>query len=299
MIRMMASVPSVMIWDDHDIYDGYGSYENGGKDTPFFKAIYEAAAGAFELYQLRGWKANRSKLTNNAKHYSWGVKFGHYTILAMDNRSGRTPLKIMPDEQWGEIVRWSQGRKAATTSDGETLLVVSPVPVVYRRFKDGLTSLPGQQEMEDDLVDHWNDRRHEGERDKVVHHLFQCFRDPATGGAGFHRITILSGDVHVGGLGFLTRDDGSREIAQIVASGIVHPSPGWFGWKAVQAMSNTDDYSIKGQDITASLVRAYGAEDINFVTRNFARLKLGDDGRLWVNWECEDTKYPKPYFGLK
>lgn len=295
MIRMMASVPSVMMWDDHDIFDGYGSYEDGSRNTPFFRAVYAAASQAFEIYQLRGWSMNRSKLDAEQRHYSLAVKFGHYTILALDTRSGRTPEVIMPDSEWDDITSWLHDERNRSGLAGpENLLVIAPIPVVYRRFKKFLSQLPGQLEVEDDVVDHWNHSKHECERNRLIAHLFNAFpsKEPPAREAGFERVVILSGDVHVGGLGYLRKDDGSRSIPQIISSGIMHLPPGAIGWSGVMKVTDGEPYVIKGQGVTAYLERPNGAEQQQLVTRNFVHFFIGTDNKLWVNWECEDPDYP-------
>ncbi|XP_070537633.1 uncharacterized protein [Ptychodera flava] len=52
---MLSRVPSFMMWDDHDIFDGWGSLR---KITPFMKEMYKAARENFNLFQLRGLRQN-------------------------------------------------------------------------------------------------------------------------------------------------------------------------------------------------------------------------------------------------
>lgn len=53
MSLMLASVPSVMMWDDHDIFDGWGSYPDDLQQWPVYQAIFETASRYFELFQIR------------------------------------------------------------------------------------------------------------------------------------------------------------------------------------------------------------------------------------------------------
>jgi hypothetical protein len=82
--QILATIPSVMMWDDHDIFDGWGSYPEKLTNCPVYQAIYGAAKKYFELLQVRG-AQNRSLIGNLAdlKHYSMSLKFGSYTILAL------------------------------------------------------------------------------------------------------------------------------------------------------------------------------------------------------------------------
>lgn len=50
-------------------------------------------------------------------------------------------------------------------------------------------------EIEDDLLDHWRSKEHEDERKMLLKKLFDFANSSST------RITIISGDVHVGAVG--------------------------------------------------------------------------------------------------
>ena len=312
MVHMMASVPSVMMWDDHDIFDGWGSYESD-QGMPYYKEAFTSARAAFEVYQVRGAAHNRSLLDRGkARHYSLGLKFGPFHLLALDNRTQRNAQQIMDGAHWEQVIGWLGKQSSAR---GGTLLVVAPIPVVYRRFHDWVSALPGEHSGEDDLRDHWNHKNHQGERNKLVFRLFEALGfDPAgtdyaaTGkpaGAGFDRITLLSGDVHVGALGFLERTDTKAEIAQVISSAIIHPEPGPVAWAGVQAISSEDEYHIQGQSVVAKMAPPVGTAqgDGKYLRcRNFVWLRLGNDDKLWVNWECEDLRGDRPArteFGLR
>jgi hypothetical protein len=319
MVRMMASVPSIMMWDDHDIFDGWGSYQAEAKKMPYYVEAFAAAREAFEVYQIRGADHNRSLLdrkARHARHYSLGLRFGPFHILALDNRSNRNLDQIMDSWQWDQVIGWLEKAAAAVPAgDSGTLLVVAPIPVVYRRFHDWVSSLPGEHAGEDDLRDHWSHKNHQGERNKLVFHLFNALRfDPAgtdyagsgkRADAGFGRVTLLSGDVHVGALGFLERTDAKAEIAQVIASAIIHPEPGPIAWTGLLAISSDDDHSIQGQSVVAKMAPPVGTSpgDGKYLRcRSFVWLKPGNDGKLWVNWECEDLRNERPQrteFGLR
>ncbi|MBU4520066.1 MAG: hypothetical protein KJ677_11680, partial [Gammaproteobacteria bacterium] len=48
---LLATVPSVMMWDDHDIIDGWGSHPAELHHSPVFQGIFAVARTAFELFQ--------------------------------------------------------------------------------------------------------------------------------------------------------------------------------------------------------------------------------------------------------
>ncbi len=308
MVRMMASVPIIMMWDDHDIFDGWGSYQAAEGKIPYYKEAFGAAREAFEVYQLRGSGENRSLLDRKVtrpRHYSLGLQFGPYHILAMDNRTNRGVDRIMSDLQWNQIISWLERKSGALTEPRNTLLIVSPIPVVYRRFHDWISSLPGEHGGEDDLRDHWSHKNHQGERNRLVSHLFNALRyqgnafeaEGQRGLGRFDRVTLISGDVHVGALGFLERTDAKAEIAQIISSAIIHPEPGPLTWAGILAISSDNDHSIQGQSVVAKMAPPVGTsagDDKYLRCRNFVWLQEGDDHKLWVNWECEDLRGLRP-----
>ena len=107
------------------------------------------------------------------------------------------------------------------------LFVISSIPVVHPDFSElerALSIFPGQQELEDGLRDRWNSTPHKQEA--AAPDPSSCWIFKWRG----NRVTLLSGDVHVGALG-LIRDlrsiggGASEEILQLTSSGIISPPP--------------------------------------------------------------------------
>jgi len=53
MSLIFASIPSVMMWDDHDIFDGWGSYPEDIQKCDVYKNIFSVAKKYFENFQIR------------------------------------------------------------------------------------------------------------------------------------------------------------------------------------------------------------------------------------------------------
>ena len=51
--RVFAQVPSIMMWDDHDIFDGWASYEAELQQCDVYRGIFATAREYFALYQLQ------------------------------------------------------------------------------------------------------------------------------------------------------------------------------------------------------------------------------------------------------
>ncbi len=286
MSLLLASIPSVMMWDDHDIFDGWGSYPKDIQECDVYQCIFKHAKKYFELYQIRTIK-NKSLINPASTHYAFSFPFRDYHILAIDNRAERTLDRIMSDSQWDDISTTLNGVK----NDSE-LLLLSAVPVVYRdfSFSEGVfEATPWEEELTDDLKDQWRAKEHQGERAKLIMNLLENAKRRK--GCSI----ILSGDIHLGCLGVINdRRDPNKpiKIHQIVSSGIVHPSPSMIAWHGIMAVTNDrDEYLNEEHTIKVSMVKPFGS-DKYIRSRNYITLEMGIDEKLWVNWICEHTDNP-------
>ncbi|MGS3185334.1 alkaline phosphatase D family protein [Aeromonas taiwanensis] len=288
---MLARVPSAMMWDDHDIFDGWGSYPEDLQRCEVYQAIYAAATKYFRLFQLRS-EANGALLDKALNHHTWRLGFRGYQILALDNRANRTLTRVMSPSQWDQI------NAALAACDSGHLLVMAGVPVVYRDFsftEAALDATPWEEELTDDLKDHWRAKDHQGERARLIMRLLDNARQRRQKEPGCKTL-ILSGDVHVGCLGVIQdKREGVVNVHQLVSSGIVHPCPTQFQWMGILAMTNDDpEYLDENRLIRAELLKPFGAP-LYLRTRNFATLLMGSDDKLWANWHCENglaASYP-------
>lgn len=286
MSLMLATVPSVMMWDDHDIFDGWGSYPEELQNCDIFQAIYRTARRYFELFQIRS-KQNTALLDSTADHYAFAVSFRNYHILALDNRAERTLSRVMSDDrQWPAINNY-----LTTVADDGHLLVLSAVPVVYRDFsfsEDVVDSTPWEEELTDDLKDHWRAKEHQGERARLIHRLLDNAVRRKEKSAD-NKTIIFSGDVHIGSVGVINDRARNCKIHQVVSSGIVHPAPSRLQWLGIMAVTNDRDEYL--DDIQISMLSPY-ASDKYIRHRNFVSLFMGSDKKLWVNWETEGRDNP-------
>ena len=73
MAHMIASVPTVMMWDDHDINDGWGMYNPNLQGCELFREIFRAARWHFESFQLRSHR--NDAMLNDKAHGAFGLRF--------------------------------------------------------------------------------------------------------------------------------------------------------------------------------------------------------------------------------
>lgn len=235
----------------------------------------------------------RNRLNAQAAHRSLRLKFRDYHILVLDNRSERTPEQIMAEEHWREVKAWLASLKSEQVSN---LLVMTGVPVVYRSFaavEKILDTTPWQEEVEDDVHDHWSARTHQAERMRLVMVLLNFLEQTA---APKCKALLLSGDVHVGAIGQIWNARTKLGLTQVIASGIVHPPPSAFAWAGIQLMTSDNPESLGDGDVTAEMLTPLSAPRY-LRTRNFATLQLGTDKKIWINWICENEKL-KPSFAV-
>lgn len=288
MSLMLATVPSVMMWDDHDIFDGWGSYPEDMQSCEVYQGIYRIARRYFELCQIRS-KSNTSILDSAADHYALALSFRGYHLLALDNRAERTREQVMSQNQWRVVNEYLD------TIDNGDLLVMSAVPVVYRDFSFTEASFdvtPWEEELTDDLKDHWRAKEHQGERARLIMRLLGNAERRAEQTRTLPRTVILSGDVHLGCLGVINdrrQTDLPLRIHQVVSSGIVHPSPSRIAWLGIMAVTNDkDEYLNEDGSIKISMLQPFGS-DKYIRARNYVTLEEGTDHKLWVNWVCDNS----------
>jgi len=283
---MLATVPSVMMWDDHDIFDGWGSYPEERQKCDVFKCVFVEAARVFDIFQMRC--SARSRL-NPQTHRTFHLLFRDYHILALDNRSERTGKQIMSEPHWVEF-------KACLAEIGKeppkNLIILSGMPVVYRSFatvEKLFETTPWHEELEDDVQDQWSATSHQAERIRLIMVLLNFLAEhPKV------RCAILSGDVHVGALGRIWDEERELAITQIISSGIVHPPPTVLGWMGIRLMTSDDPESLGEGAVKAQMLTPTGS-DRYLRIRNFVSFFTGTDGKLWFNWACEDADL-KPSF---
>ena len=291
MSLMFASIPSVMMWDDHDIFDGWGSYPEERQKCEVFQEVYNNAARLFDVLQLRC--SARNRLNPGAKHRTLCLRFRDYCILALDTRSERTMTQIMSEENWHDVKDWLSNQAGKSVPN---LLVMAGVPAVYRSFaavQAIMDTTPWHEELEDDVHDHWSSRPHLAERMRLVMVLLNFLESPAQNNC---QTILLSGDVHVGALGQIWNEHKRIGITQLISSGIVHPPPTAFAWAGIQLMTSDTPEALGDGEVTAEMLTPFGSPRY-LRTRNFATLQTGTDQKLWLNWICENEKL-KPSFAV-
>jgi hypothetical protein len=274
---VLARIPSLMLWDDHDIIDGWGSYPAEWRDAPVLQGIWRAAREHFSLFQLGARPDELPEFFSDRQggHFGWALRVGDVGIMAPDLRSERSRANILGEAGWRDFTRTLE----AMTGCREVLLLFT-VPLVNAHFpklERLFSMLPGHQSWEDDLVDQWPSLAHQEEWGR----LLRCLSEfSARTGA---RLTSLSGEVHLGALGEIAGPHG--RIYQLTSSGIVHPPPG--RWMTAMLERASRHPVHVPPDLTVRALHMPGRRTRYLATRNWMELEVRPHGALEATWHPE------------
>ncbi len=217
-----------MIWDDHEIVDGWGSHylesENGlrrmlpnlenrglnDKDgLKLMDRMFRAARHVYMEYQH-----SHNPYTQNKWQLDYSFRRSGCAFYVLDGRGQRKikrkNYRILGPAQFKRFSRWV---RSLAPEETPFLFVVSAVPILHTRTvlvqADKLLG-----ELSDDLRDAWEHELHDAEREELMDVLF----DAASRGI---RVSVLSGDVHVSAVFSIENDKGYR-IYQLTSSSITY-----------------------------------------------------------------------------
>jgi hypothetical protein len=282
---VMARVPSVMIWDDHDIFDGWGSWAFKHQQSPVYQGIFRAAREAFFLFQ-RGMAAPA-----DAQTAGMAITLGPAAIVVPDLRSERTRKQVMGAAGW----RWLEQALGGLAGDRKHLVFISSVPLATSHFSlldPILTGFPSfiarllpqkinPKQFADDIHDQWRIPAHRVEWLRLLYALLD------TADRTDMQVTSLSGEIHLGARSTIRR--GARVIHQFIASGIAHkPASPFVVWccewlsKGVQDIDRNID--IRMEHMNAQRKRRY------LRARNWLALELRADGGIHACWHAENAE---------
>lgn len=229
----MSTIPSINMFDDHDIIDGYGSYSHKFMFTDVFKSVGKSAYKYYMLFQHHT-SIEEPEAYNKEKCWVIGAQPGAYigekshsvytrlgptmAVLGIDCRTERKLTEICSKKTYD--ILFDKLAQDAKLGKLDHLLLMLGVPIAYPRLvwleyiftskflfifkwlsKKGILAkglvneFNGDVELLDDLNDHWCAHYHKKERNYLLARL-QDFS--AKQGI---RVTILSGDVHLASVG--------------------------------------------------------------------------------------------------
>lgn len=246
----MASIPQVMSWDDHDIWDGWGSYPPRLQNCPVFQGLFVVAKRFYLLFQhhtTHAFNQHSGELFGDGEYHFLKMLGPQVALLGIDMRTRRQRKQIIPQDTYPLLSKVMAGLPPST----EHLLVMSGVPLVFPQVpvmetllgalqsgmsghrtlrtlvaKGGLSDQFGNPGILDDMVDGWAAKVHKEEKLQFV----RLLQEPALR-RGI-RVSVLSGDAHVCGVGRLyshpKMDSLSEDplyMTQVISSAIMNAPP--------------------------------------------------------------------------
>lgn len=320
--RILCSIPSVMIWDDHDIMDGWGSREDSfsneaGEFKQEWQGLFDAASKAFSCMQA---SRNPEPLQEEpTEGFDFCFRVGKWGFAFLDLRTNRNVKKgqLMSAAQADRIRQWVE----ANQEELHTLFVVSPVvfshgspvlddltvtlwPWVMRavdwfsrltkwgsNLQTGFNKSLG--DIRDDIRDSWGAKENAAQTDMMLDFLFGL-QNQAEHSVG---VVILCGDIHTSGYATIYSKDPAHKqrssIPHITSSSVSYSPFNWLLEAIYRHASKTVALGAKG---------SYGAQiSHHFCSRSAALLSVRPmpeegDYQLKVKYYVEG--FPEPHILL-
>ena len=277
---VVSRIAAVCIWDDHDVFDGWGSYPSGMQDSPVYHQIYAIARRYFYIFQVP--VAPQVELPQIA---SRTLRAGDIGVIVLDTRSERTRTQVLHP---GDLASLGK-RVGQLAQDGAThVLVAVSIPAVYVPVKLAermYVAMPDYQNMEDDLRDQWRSEGHQEERLRLFSTLQQAAVDHGV------RVSLVSGDVHLAAHGTVTCESlgPGATLNQLTSSPMGnHTPPGMLVTGLNMAGDFDEDLELAGgAKGVARLVKVGDSGKRFLAQRNFLVLDTNADGALVARWELE------------
>jgi alkaline phosphatase D len=283
MAWLLARVPSLMQWDDHDICDGWGSLPPSHNFSPVGQTLFSAAREAFLLFQHAATEGDLPRRFRDraGQHLGWAVQAPGFRLIAPDLRSERTRHSIMGQGGWTMMEA-----EAKRPVPGHTLLL-SSVPLLGPRLsviEAMILIIPKMQEYEDDLRDQWQSRAHRDEWRR----LLAMVRDMARRDG--HSLTAISGEIHLATRAEMDIGE-SLIINQLVASGIAHRAPpkGWA--RVLGTLATLGEDPLPAHPIT---IRPLPGQRSRYVAERNYLLLDRQAGEWQARWDLEKSGMTPP-----
>lgn len=274
---LLATAPSLMMWDDHDIFDGWGSQPPALLDSAVGRGLFAVARRAFLLFQ----HASSPDEGAPGESLSHATNFPGFAVLAPDLRSERRPDRVIGMQGWPLLERQLEAAEGT-----ERVLLMSSVPLLGPRLSlvERLIGIvPKLRRYEDDLRDQWQSRAHRAEWRRLLGRLERLAR------AGVD-VTVLSGEIHLASRGEMPLGEGTT-LHQLIASGIAHPAPPASWARALGWLATLGEDPLEGRPIALRPVP--GQRRIYTAERNYLVLERAS-GSWRAEWECEESGRSPP-----
>ncbi|KAJ5544679.1 hypothetical protein N7535_006933 [Penicillium sp. DV-2018c] len=232
-----SQIPMVNMWNDHEIFEGFGSYHDDFMQTSVISGIGKIA---FKYYLLFQHHSVPDETEVDEPSWLLGAQPGPYieqksrnlfmslghgvSFLGLDCRTERRSNEVLSEETCDLL--WDRCHREIMKGETKHLIVLSSVPVAYprvamlRKFTNSRKSL-GKATVFDD---HWAGKHLKSERTWLIEDLQDLAAEKSV------RVTILSGDVHMAAIGQfysnpkldIAKDHDYRYMPNVISSAIAN-----------------------------------------------------------------------------
>lgn len=200
--RVHARLPNVMIWDDGEIRDVWGSEPLFGDAAVVAPAMFAAARDAFLAYQR-----SHGPPPLTADTFCSSFDAGPASFFVLDLRAVRDALTgtLLGEAQWGALERW-----LAATDDRPIRFLASSVPLLHTpdSLVEKITRGPLAAAIPRAFLDRWSADAFHPELVRLL--------DLLRG----RRVVVLAGDIHIGAA--IDVDLQGHILPQWISSAITH-----------------------------------------------------------------------------
>ena len=291
--KALAAIPSIMMWDDHDIFDGWGSQPTALQESQVFQLIFKIAKKYFEVFQLRGID-NKTRISQD--EYSLQIRFRNFEIFVLDNRSHRTNNQIMSVSQFENVEDFRnkylfEGMSEALSKE-KVLLFAIAVPVAHLNYKKRTEKVLKwpiiknfRYSLNDDALDHWDHSNHVRQQKRLLDTIFSLADHTSP-----KYVHIISGDVHSAGAGRIVKESANelRIVNEYISSPIVYKPIGRFQQYLLSKLS--DEHSqVAGYKIGVYQFGFDPKKQKTIYQRNYGSFYKGDGMGLRVYFTYQNT----------
>lgn len=228
--RVFASIPQYMVWDDHEIMDGWGSHtkkelanlldtwnvrEKKYKNLGLAREMFKAATQVYEEFQ----HCHNPPTQPGIYDYGYSAGAAHFYVLDMRGQRDfqRKEYRVLGRPQFERFAAWLKSLEALPANSVKAVFVVSTVPVVHlREWVVNVADIPWLG-LADDLRDEWDHESNYQERNLLLDEMFSTSHKLGV------PVAILSGDVHVGAAFELASNEFPRSrVYQLTSSAITY-----------------------------------------------------------------------------
>lgn len=250
---IMANIPIYMMWDDHDIRDGWGSRP---PDSPTLAEKYPKGTNLFNEFDkffkdLREtyWHFQMSHNSRVEKYEEdsrtampYSIRCGRLMVLVLDSRGARDiwreDFPILGEEQWTFLNETLDNLE----EDIDAIAIATTAPIAgvrrlpgrassaikdVRWFKNGKESKlrnhviwrKGTGDIYDDYRDQWSHELSRNEQKKLISKIKDC-RNINRSNSNARKLIFLGGDLHCGSVHEIRMWKYKLRIPLIVSSSI-------------------------------------------------------------------------------